>query len=158
MATEAPVEGCPIEASLGVLGRKWTMLLLREMSMRNVQRFSDFLRGIPGLTPRMLSARLKELEGEGIIQKTESRDSPNAVRWSLTEKGWDALPILMSFFAFGSKWYAGAVFADGRPRELREVYPQKNLRKSFVNLSVDSRPIERARETSSVVSSGGAER
>ncbi|GEM_PF-692310 len=143
IATEAPIEGCPIEASLGVLGRKWTMLILREMSMRNVQRFSDFLRGIPGLTPRMLSARLKELEGEGIIQKTEGRDSPTAVRWSLTEKGWDALPILMSFFAFGSKWYAGAVFADGRPREIREVFRQKNLEKSYVNLPLDSRQIER---------------
>jgi DNA-binding HxlR family transcriptional regulator len=91
----------------------------------------------------MLSARLKELEGEGIIQKTEGRDSPTAVRWSLTEKGWDSLPILMSFFAFGSKWYAGAVFADGRPREIREVFRQKNLEKSYVNLPLDSRQIER---------------
>jgi DNA-binding HxlR family transcriptional regulator len=107
------------------------------MSMRNVQRFSDLLRGIPGLTPRMLSARLKELESEGIIQKIEKEDFPNSVRWSLTEKGWDALPILMSFFAFGSKWYAEGVFSDGRPREVREVYPQKNLRKSYVNLTVE---------------------
>ena len=137
MATPAPLVGCPISASLGVLGRKWTILILRDMSMRNVQRFSDLLRGIPGLTPRMLSARLKELESEGIIQKIEREDPPNSVRWSLTEKGWDALPILMSFFAFGSKWYAESVFSDGRPREVREVYPQKNLRKSYVNLTVE---------------------
>jgi hypothetical protein len=49
----------------------------------------------------------------------------------------------MSFFAFGSKWYAGAVFADGRPREIREVFRQKNLEKSYVNLALDSRQIER---------------
>jgi DNA-binding HxlR family transcriptional regulator len=144
MATSAPIIGCPIATSLGVLGRKWTIHILRDMSMRNTQRFSDLLRGIPGLTPRMLSARLKELETEGIIQKTEGIESPNAVRWSLTEKGWDALPILMSFFAFGSKWYAEAVFADGRPREVREVYPQKNLRKSYVNLTVEQGQRERS--------------
>jgi DNA-binding HxlR family transcriptional regulator len=142
MATNAPMVGCPIAASLGVLGRKWTLLVLREMSMKNVQRFSDLLRGIPGLTPRMLSARLKELEREGIIQKTEVSVSPNSVRWALTEKGWDSLPILMSFFAFGSKWHPEGVFADGLPREVREVYPQKNLRKSYVNLTVESRQKE----------------
>lgn len=92
----------------------------------------------------MLSARLKELETEGIIQKIEGIESPNAVRWSLTEKGWDALPILMSFFAFGSKWYAEAVFSDGRPREVKEVYPQRNLRKSYVNLTVEQGQRERS--------------
>jgi DNA-binding HxlR family transcriptional regulator len=144
MAPSVQIVGCPISASLGVLGRKWTILILRDMSMLNVQRFSDLLRGIPGLTPRMLSARLKELESEGIIRKIEGTDSPNAVRWSLTDKGWDALPILMSYFAFGSKWYAGSVFSDGRPREVREVYPQKNLRKSYVNLTVEPAPRERS--------------
>ncbi len=143
IATEAPIVGCPIAASLGVFGRKWTLLMLREMSMQNAQRFSDFLRGIPGLTPRMLSARLKELEREGIIQKTVDTDLANVVRWSLTEKGWDALPILMSFFAFGSKWHADSVFADRRPREVKEVFPQKNLERSYVNLTVDSRLKER---------------
>jgi DNA-binding HxlR family transcriptional regulator len=148
MVPAAPIVGCPIAASLGVLGKKWTILILRDMSMRNVQRFSDLLRGIQGLTPRMLSARLKELESEGIIQRKETADSSNAVRWSLTEKGWDALPILMSFFAFGSKWYASGVFSDGQPREIQEVYPQKNLRKTYVKITVAPPQRERQQKTS----------
>jgi len=64
--------------------------------------------------------RLKELERDGIIQKSEDNDS--IVRWSLTEKGEDALPILMRLIAFGSKWYARDVFEDKVPRSLNEIF------------------------------------
>jgi DNA-binding HxlR family transcriptional regulator len=148
MVPAAPLIGCPVQASLGVLGRKWTMLILREMSMRNVQRFSEMMRAIDGLTPRILSARLKELEEDGIIKKT-GEDGSQAVRWSLTEKGWDALPILMGFFAYGLKWYPEMVFSDGRAREISEVYPQKNLKKTYVNLKVSS-PFEQQPQTPQV--------
>jgi len=47
--------------------------------------------------------RLKELDEEGIIERIETRNSPIVVRWGLTEKGRDTLPILMRLIAFGSK-------------------------------------------------------
>ncbi len=50
----------------------------------------------------MLSKRLKELEREGFIHLVVKR--ANLVRWDLTAKGWDAIPILMAFIQFGSKW------------------------------------------------------
>src|SRR5712691_12598932 len=75
---------CPIKASMGVLGRKWTTLLLRDIGFRKIYRFNNLLESIPGLTPRVLSIRLKELERDGIIQKTEDKDL--VVRWTLTEK------------------------------------------------------------------------
>jgi len=111
---------CPIKASMGVLGRKWTTLLLRDIGFRKVDRFNHLLESIPGLTPRVLSMRLKELEKDGIIQKTEDKDS--VVRWTLTEKGEDTLPILMRLIAFGSKWYAREVFDDKVPRSLNEIF------------------------------------
>jgi DNA-binding HxlR family transcriptional regulator len=111
---------CPIKASMGVLGRKWTTLLLRDIGFRKVDRFNHLLESIPGLTPRVLSMRLKELERDGIIRKTEDRDS--VVRWTLTEKGEDTLPILMRLIAFGSKWYAREVFEDKVPRSLNEIF------------------------------------
>src|SRR6266540_4876640 len=110
---------CPIKASMGVLGRKWTMLILRDVGFRNIDRFNRLLEAIPGLTPRVLSMRLKELEEDGIIEKLETHSSPMVVRWSLTEKGQDTLPILMRFIAFGSKWYAKEVFEDKTPRSLQ---------------------------------------
>jgi DNA-binding HxlR family transcriptional regulator len=64
--------------------------------------------------------RLKELESDEIIQKTEDKDL--VARWTLTEKGEDTLPILMRLIAFGSKWYAKEVFDDKVPRSLNEVF------------------------------------
>ena len=118
-----PLKNCPIATTLGVLGHKWTLLLIRDMSMRNAARFSEFLKLNPGLTPRILSMRLRELEKTGLAKRNEERSRPKLVRWSLTEAGWDTIPIIMRLAAFGSKWYADTVFEDQLPRKLREVYP-----------------------------------
>jgi DNA-binding HxlR family transcriptional regulator len=119
----APIVSCPVATSMGVLGRKWTILILRDMAMMGKDRFSEILNSTPGLTPRVLSNRLREMEREGMIERVEKRKGPNFVRWTLTEKGNDTLPILMRLAAFGSKWYAEEVFEDKIPRRLREVYP-----------------------------------
>lgn len=136
MIPSAPLASCPIAASLGLLGKKWTILIIRDMAMMKKERFSELRRSVEGITPRVLSQRLKELEGAGMIKRGQDRKSPRLVKWSLTEKGWDTLPILMSYTAFGSKWLSLRVMADGRPREMKEVYPQKSLRKHYVNLEV----------------------
>ena len=112
---------CPIKASMGVLGRKWAMLVLRDIGFRKIDRFNRLLESIPGLTPRVLSMRLKELEQDGIIEKTEN-GTPATSTWTLTEKGRDTLPILMRFIAFGSKWYANEVFEDKTPRSIQEIF------------------------------------
>ncbi len=113
---------CPIKASMGVLGRKWAMLVLRDIGFRKIDRFNRLLESIPGLTPRVLSMRLKELEQDGIIEKVENGTTPTAVKWTLTEKGRDTLPILMRFIAFGSKWYADEVFEDKTPRSIQQIF------------------------------------
>jgi DNA-binding HxlR family transcriptional regulator len=68
--------------------------------------------------------RLKELGKEGFIECTEHKRSPMMVRWELTEKGKDTMPILMQLTAFGSKWYSDIVFEDRKPRMLKEIFPQ----------------------------------
>jgi len=113
---------CPIKASMGVLGRKWTTLILRDVGFRKIDRFNHLLESVPGLTPRVLSMRLKELERDGIIRKIEDQNSPAVVRWTLTEKGEDTLPILTRLMAFGAKWYAREVFEDKVPRSLNEIF------------------------------------
>ena len=113
---------CPIKASMEVFGRKWTMLLLRDVGFRKINRFNHLLESIPGLTPRVLSMRLKELEKDGIIKKIQDETSHGIARWTLTEMGEDALPILMRLIAFGSKWYARDVFEDRVPRSLNEIF------------------------------------
>ena len=104
------------------------MLILRDIGFRKIDRFNRLLESINGLTPRVLSMRLKELEDTGFIQCIENRDSPMVVRWGLTEKGEDVLPILMQFIGFGSKWLADEVFNDKRPRTLDELFEPTALK------------------------------
>jgi DNA-binding HxlR family transcriptional regulator len=115
---------CPIRTSLGVLGKKWTILILRDIGFPRINRFNRILESIKGLTPRVLSMRLKELEKEGFIECSEEKRSPMMVQWELTEKGKDTMPILTQLTAFGSKWYSDVVFEDKKPRMLKEIFPQ----------------------------------
>jgi DNA-binding HxlR family transcriptional regulator len=123
---------CPIRISLGVLGKKWTMLIMRDVGFLKVDRFNHILRTLPGLTPRVLAMRLRELERNGFIKRIEIQRKPRFVRWGLTEKGRDTLPILMSLIAFGSRWYPEVVFEDGQPRTPEELFPTRVKFKSII--------------------------
>jgi len=129
---QVKIVNCPIKTSLGVLGKKWTMLIIRDIGFLKIKRFNRILESIPGITPRVLSMRLKELEREGIIKCTEVRNDQVIVLWSLTEKGEDILPILLLLTAFGSKWYSEFVFEDKKPRRLDEVFSQPETRQRIL--------------------------
>jgi len=119
---------CPIQATLKVLGRKWTMLILRDIGFRRIDRFNHLLQSVRGITPRVLSMRLTELKRSGYIERVESSVSPRIVRWALTKKGKETLPIFVNLIAFGSKWYPEKVFEDGKPRQLDELFTPQALR------------------------------
>ncbi|HKR73999.1 MAG TPA: helix-turn-helix domain-containing protein [Candidatus Nitrosocosmicus sp.] len=119
---QVKIKNCPIRTSLGVLGKKWTMLIIRDIGFLKINRFNRILESIPGLTPRVLSMRLRELEKEEIICCTQIKREQTMVLWNLTEKGKDILPILLMLTAFGSKWYSEHVFEDKKPRRLDEVF------------------------------------
>jgi DNA-binding HxlR family transcriptional regulator len=139
LVPDAPVVSCPIEASLGIFGKKWTLLILRDIGMRKKERFNELLKSIPGISPRVLSRRLRELESSGLVSRNASSVSEDSVRWKITEKGWDALPILFGYIAFGSKWYPEVVFADGQPRTVTQQYPSRLVESFFVDLEVEKR-------------------
>jgi DNA-binding HxlR family transcriptional regulator len=101
------------------------MLVLRDIGFLKVNRFNQIIRTLPGLTPRVLTMRLRELEEEGFIKQIEVRGTPRIIRWGLTPKGEDTLPILMGLIGFGSKWYPDVVFADKHPRTLEELFPKR---------------------------------
>jgi len=114
---------CPIRVSLGVLGKKWTLLILRDIAFLKIDRFNQIRRTIPGLTSRVLVMRLRELEESGLLEPIVIQDKPKLVRWTLTKKGKDTIPILMSLISFGAKWYSNEVFEDKRARTLNELFP-----------------------------------
>lgn len=101
----------PIRQGMQRLGRKWTLLLVRDLAFLKLARFGDFRRNNPGLTPRVLSRRLKEMEREGIVIR-EVREK--AVRYRLTPRGGDAALILLAFLNYGLRYYGGP-----RPQSIR---------------------------------------
>lgn len=117
-------KNCPIRTSLGVLGKKWALLVLRDIAFLKIDRFNQILRSIPGLTPRVLVLRLRELEESGLIEPVVIQRSPKLVRWVLTEMGRDTIPTLMSLISFGAKWYPETVFEDKRRRTIEELFPK----------------------------------
>jgi DNA-binding HxlR family transcriptional regulator len=119
---------CPVEASLGVLGRKWTIVIIRDIGVYGRDRFNLLLKSLAGIPPKVLATRLKQLEQEGFVKRhVEKSVPPKVVRWSLTEKGLDSIRIGMMLAAFGSKWNADAVFEDKKPRKMREIYNSEGM-------------------------------
>ena len=93
---------------LAALGKKWTFHILRDIGVEHVDRFNQILRSLPGLTPRVLIMRLNELEECGLIRPITIQQRPRLVRWELTEKGRDTVPILESYTSYMTKWHPNA--------------------------------------------------
>ena len=108
----------PIKPDFGVLGRKWALLILADIGLRQVDRFSGLLRSNPKLNSRILSRRLRELEEAGMIRRREKNRAPGPVRWTMTEKGTDILPAIIRLIAFGARWNAENPFHGKAPRRL----------------------------------------
>jgi DNA-binding HxlR family transcriptional regulator len=93
--------------AIEMLGRRWTGAILQIM-LGGTHRFNDIGARIPGLTDRMLSERLKELEAEGMITRTVIPDMPVRVEYRLTEKGAAISPIIEAIGAWAHEWLAEA--------------------------------------------------
>jgi DNA-binding HxlR family transcriptional regulator len=119
---------CPVETSLNTLGRKWALLIIRDIGVYGIDRFNQLLKSLSGIPEKVLATRLKELEMEGFLLRTVERAvPPQIVHWSLTEKGLDAARVGMMMAAFGCKWNADKVFDDKRPRKMHEIYNREGM-------------------------------
>ncbi|HEV2230695.1 MAG TPA: helix-turn-helix domain-containing protein [Thermoplasmata archaeon] len=117
---------CPIVASLGVLGRKWALIVLRDITFCHETTFSVVLRLNPGLSRRVLAKRLVELRAAGLIERgVAERDDKRYVTYRLTRKGKDVVPVLTSLVSFGIQHHSATVFSDRKPRSLGELYPRR---------------------------------
>ena len=91
---------CPAERAVYFLGGKWKIRILFSLLQSKKIRFGEFKKGLKTITQQMLSKQLKELEGDGIINRKVIRIMPPKVEYSLTEFGLSVMPILRSF----SEW------------------------------------------------------
>ncbi|HEY2709298.1 MAG TPA: helix-turn-helix domain-containing protein [Caulobacteraceae bacterium] len=94
---------CPVAMTAEVLCTRWTMLLIREL-LEGPARFNDLRRGVPRMSPALLSQRLRELEDAGIVVRTPQRKGGELYEYVLTEAGWALGPVIQAFGAWGQAW------------------------------------------------------
>ncbi len=105
-------EACPVAQAAMLLGDKWTLIVLRDLAP-GPRRFTDLARSGEGISPSILSARLRDLEEQRIVTRTSYHETPHRVEYALTEKGRDALPVIEALRLYGTRWLvADLVTAD----------------------------------------------
>lgn len=94
---------CPVEKTLGVIGNKWTMLIIRDL-LKRTMRFSELQRSLAGISPRTLSLRMSQLESDGIVNKKIYAVVPPKTEYSLTKKGKSLAAILGQMIEWGDNY------------------------------------------------------
>jgi len=84
---------CPVEQALEVVGGKWKPLILWRLAGGTL-RFGQLQRSMPGVTQRMLTLQLRELERDGLVQRTVHAEVPPRVEYTLTEPARGLLPVM----------------------------------------------------------------
>jgi DNA-binding HxlR family transcriptional regulator len=95
--------GCPVEITLALLGNKWKVLILREL-FAGTKRFGELSRGVPGISQKMLTQQLRQMEQDNLVQRKIYAEVPPRVEYSLTEIGRSLSPILDAMHKWGTKY------------------------------------------------------
>jgi DNA-binding HxlR family transcriptional regulator len=109
------LKSCPIEATFKIIGKKWTVLIIREM-FRGTTQFNRFLENIEGITPKVLTERLRDLQKFGIVRRRIISEYPIRVEYEMTDLGREFEPVLLAAASFSMKNMPKIVFKDGKPR------------------------------------------
>jgi DNA-binding HxlR family transcriptional regulator len=108
---------CPVReqacvaTAAAIVSSKWTPQLIYALA-NGVERFGELQKEAGGINPRTLSARLDELEQQGIVAKKSYAEVPPRVEYSLTQKGRDLLPILECMVEWGEKYAKSGITND----------------------------------------------
>jgi DNA-binding HxlR family transcriptional regulator len=89
--------------AIEIIGRRWTGAILRALFSGST-RFSEIARVVPGLSDRLLSERLKELESEALVVRTVIPDTPVRIEYHLTEKGLALETVICSIASWAEQW------------------------------------------------------
>lgn len=114
--------GCAVEAALQFIDGKWKGVVLYHL-LDGTMRFNEIRRAIPGVTPRMLTNQLRELEADGFVERTVYAQVPPKVEYSLTARGRTLEPVLLALKVWGSE-HSGFSRAEDRADD-RQEEPQE---------------------------------
>jgi DNA-binding HxlR family transcriptional regulator len=125
---------CPGARALDIVGRRWTLLIVREL-MAVPKRYTDLLAGLPGIGPNVLAARLHEMEAFGLIQRRALPPPAASTVYELTDLGQGLIPVIRDLRRWGTNflgpptksdrvqvpWLVGAMMGAFRPGAARGV-------------------------------------
>src|ERR671932_250374 len=128
------MKSCPIENTFKIIGKKFTVLILRNMINGKQNRFNQLLNSIEQGNPKTLTIRLREMEKSGLIKrKVFYQETPVRIEYYPTEKGLALKPILDMMAAYSMKYCSKDIFQDAKPREFKEVYGREIANISGLN-------------------------
>lgn len=112
---------CPVAKTSEVLCERWVPLILREL-MCGSSRFGEIQRGVPTLSPSLLSRRLRQLEAAGVVHRQAEGRAP---RYELTPAGWELFPLVEAMGVWGQRW----VRSDYTVEELDPAFLMWDIRR-----------------------------
>ena len=105
MLTREELPECPIATTVWLIGNKWKLLIIRNL-MDKKQRFTDFVKTIPGISKKVLTDNLRALEEDGIITRAVFAQVPPRVEYAMSEIGESLRPILIAMQNWGEEYKA----------------------------------------------------
>lgn len=96
---------CPVETTLTLIGDKWKVLILRDL-LPGTKRFGELKKSIGGVSQKVLTAQLRDMEESGLVKRQVYAEVPPRVEYSLTELGQSLKPILDSMWNWGEEYKA----------------------------------------------------
>ncbi len=132
---------CPVAMAADILCTRWTVVLLREM-VAGSTRFNDLRRGVPRMSPALLSKRLKDLETAGIVTRSPVAGESDLYEYRLSQSGKDLAPIIEAVGVWGQKWIETEA-------SLANLDP--NLLMWDMRRNIDPAPMPRRRSTIQVI-------
>ena len=103
MAEGSYKQFCPVAMASEIVCTRWTLLLLREL-VAGSTRFNDLRRGVPRMSPALLSKRLKDLEEAGVVLRAAARGEPGVFEYRLTRSGHDLKAVVEAVGNWGQRW------------------------------------------------------
>lgn len=101
------IEQCPVTTALSVIGGKWKVIILWHLKEGGVKRFGELQRLVRGISQKMLTQELRDLEDSGLVSRKVYPVVPPKVEYSLTETGWSLKPVLEQLSEWGTEYRKG---------------------------------------------------
>ena len=98
-----PRMNCAVDATMSVIEGRWKTVILCKLYNNGPMRFNQLMKEIEGISPRILTKQLKEMESDGIVNRTSYPEIPPRVEYSISEKGLSLGPVLMAMADWGLK-------------------------------------------------------